>query len=115
MIHQNEPSDTENQLLHNVHSSSTTVADLDALEKLEISSKNPSLDMPNSSHAAVLQQLQQIRRVPLISADIGKTHESTKAPESLNNKETTSAVVTSVSQYELTQSNETVIDSLVFF
>lgn len=117
MIHQNDSSDTETQsfdnskqLLQHLHNSST-VADLDALENLDISSKNLASESPNSSHAAVLQQLQQIRRMPLITADGGKNHESTTAPESRNNKDTptaNTAVVTSISQYELTQSHETV-------
>lgn len=109
MIHQNDSSDIVQQLLQQ-HGSSK-VADLEALENLEISPKNPMSDTTNSSHVAVMQQLQQIRRMPLSPADGEKIHEPTTSPELRNNKDTStisSAVVTSVSQYELTQSHERV-------
>lgn len=96
----------------------THVEDLDALEDLEISPK--PTETLNSSQAAVLQQLQQIRRTPLTAtshdqqqqqqrpphAQRSPTRDQSSSPASATaNKET---VVTSVSQYEITQSNELV-------
>lgn len=103
------------QLLQPVHSNTTADAVLDSLKNLEISPKQAAMsDKQNSSHAAVMQQLQQIRRMPLSptgSGGGGINMESTILSELRNNKESTKptvAVVTSVSQYELTQSHQTV-------